>query len=562
MPTWRSGGRGTSRRTGPARPSWTASSPTSQTASVRWPSRSPPTFRRRPARFSPACVSRPISLGRTSRRVASSPPTRSSLRRRSSRAWTRLRWRDRHARAPGCVRRTAPGRARACPGGRRHEGDRDRLGDRVVSVRPRPRRARAGCRVCDRHPSAPGGRRRGRSPDGAGGAPRRRPRGRGRRDRARLLPGLCPARPSVERVPGSARARGGALAPRRRPHASSNRADALGARHVRRHGRPPLLLRARAPAGRGRARLLPLLRRQRHLPQGCRASRGGCARPGESYPRRDRRSLPRAAACPRAAVRAGPCPAHARGARRCARRAGSRSRGPHRGERRRRLLPVVTAHRQSPRKELGQHFLVDENVLAVVGRLAVLTVYLADRVSHVTAVEIDRSLEPRLLEALAGRGNVDLVFADALALDLSTLVPPPSKLVSNLPYSVATPIVADSLDGLPSVTRWCVMVQREVAERFFAPPGTRAYGSVSVLLQLATERVGFHPVARGVFRPRPNVDSALVAFRRLGPLPHGFAEVRRVVQAVFAHRRKTLANSLELAGLASRERAAAALADL
>jgi len=238
----------------------------------------------------------------------------------------------------------------------------------------------------------------------------------------------------------------------------------------------------------------------------------------------------------------------------------------------------VTAHRQSPRKELGQHFLVDENVLAVVGRLAelapddtvleigpglgVLTVYLADRVSHVTAVEIDRSLEPRLLEALAGRGNVDLVFADALALDLSTLVPPPSKLVSNLPYSVATPIVADSLDGLPSVTRWCVMVQREVAERFFAPPGTRAYGSVSVLLQLATERVGFHPVARGVFRPRPNVDSALVAFRRLGPLPHGFAEVRRVVQAAFAHRRKTLANSLELAGLASRERAAAALAEL
>jgi 16S rRNA (adenine1518-N6/adenine1519-N6)-dimethyltransferase len=105
------------------------------------------------------------------------------------------------------------------------------------------------------------------------------------------------------------------------------------------------------------------------------------------------------------------------------------------------------------------------------------------------------------------------------------------------------------------------MVQREVADRLFARPGTKAYGAVSVLLQLATERTGFHPVSREVFRPRPNVDSALVAFRRT-ELPPRFARVKQVVAAAFAHRRKTLPNSLELTALADRARAAAALAEI
>src|SRR5581483_794073 len=100
-----------------------------------------------------------------------------------------------------------------------------------------------------------------------------------------------------------------------------------------------------------------------------------------------------------------------------------------------------------------------------------------------------------LAERLAGRENVELVFGDALVLDLGALDPHPRKLVANLPYNVATPIVVESLDGLPSIERWCVMVQREVADRFFAAPCTKAYGAVSVLVQLAAERVGFHPVA-------------------------------------------------------------------
>ena len=223
------------------------------------------------------------------------------------------------------------------------------------------------------------------------------------------------------------------------------------------------------------------------------------------------------------------------------------------------------------KKELGQHFLVDQNILGVVARLAelergdivleigpglgVLTRYLAERVGRVHTVELDRSLAPHLADL---PGNVALHWGDALHLDPAVLDPPPTKLVANLPYNVATPIVAESLDGLPSVDLWCVMVQREVADRFFASPSTKAYGAVSVLVQLAARRTGFHPVSRTVFRPPPNVESALVAFRRT-ELPQDFARIKRVVGAAFSHRRKTLPNSLELAGVASRERAAEAL---
>jgi 16S rRNA (adenine1518-N6/adenine1519-N6)-dimethyltransferase len=222
------------------------------------------------------------------------------------------------------------------------------------------------------------------------------------------------------------------------------------------------------------------------------------------------------------------------------------------------------------KKELGQHFLVDENILRVIERLAelsradvvleigpgrgILTRFLADRVAFVHAVEIDRSLEP----FLPVTENVLVHWGDALELDLGVVEPTPRKLVANLPYNVATPIVVESLDGLPGIERWCVMVQREVADRFFAKPRTKAYGGVSVLVQLATERTGWHPVTREVFRPRPNVDSALVAFRRT-QLPADWNAVKRIVEAGFAHRRKTLPNSLALSGVASRERAEDAL---
>jgi 16S rRNA (adenine1518-N6/adenine1519-N6)-dimethyltransferase len=223
-----------------------------------------------------------------------------------------------------------------------------------------------------------------------------------------------------------------------------------------------------------------------------------------------------------------------------------------------------------PKKELGQHFLVDENILGVIGRLAnlqpddvvlevgpglgVLTRFLAARVAYVHAVELDRGLEPHLRQI----ERTTVHWQDALALDTASLDPLPSKLVANLPYNIATPLVVESLDRAPTIGTWCVMVQREVADRFFAHPGTKSYGAVSVLVQLVGERTGFHAVSREVFRPRPNVESALVAFRRAAPcVPAG---TKRVVEGAFAHRRKTLANSLALTGIAPRERAAAALA--
>jgi 16S rRNA (adenine1518-N6/adenine1519-N6)-dimethyltransferase len=224
-----------------------------------------------------------------------------------------------------------------------------------------------------------------------------------------------------------------------------------------------------------------------------------------------------------------------------------------------------------PKKSLGQHFLVDENILGVIGRLAeldaedvvleigpglgVLTRYLADRVAFVHAAELDR----RVAQHLEGIPRTRVHWGDALQLDIAALDPAPHKLVANLPYNVATPIVAETL-AIEQLTQWCVMVQREVADRFFAQPSTKAYGAVSVLVRLATQRTGMHPVSREVFRPRPNVDSALVAFRRVaaGARP----EVKRIVEAAFGHRRKTLANALALSGVASRERAVEALGSI
>jgi 16S rRNA (adenine1518-N6/adenine1519-N6)-dimethyltransferase len=229
----------------------------------------------------------------------------------------------------------------------------------------------------------------------------------------------------------------------------------------------------------------------------------------------------------------------------------------------------------TPNRELGQHFLVDENILGVIGRLAaldpedvvlevgaglgVLTVYLAPRVRIVHAIEIDRSLEPHLRSALEPFPNARLQIGDALALPLADLDPPPEKLVANLPYSIATPLCVESLDGLPTVRRWCVMLQREVADRFVAAPRTPAYGAVSVLVQLTAVRAGMHPVARTCFRPPPNVDSALLALERIRDWGPEYPWLKRVVQGAFSHRRKTLANSLGLAGVVTRARATEAL---
>ena len=224
------------------------------------------------------------------------------------------------------------------------------------------------------------------------------------------------------------------------------------------------------------------------------------------------------------------------------------------------------------KKALGQHFLVDENILGVISRLAgleqsdnvlevgpglgVLTAYLAARVAHVDAIEIDRSLGPALSERLGEATNVTIHFGDALSLS-----PSAHELLGAVALSAGAQGLWQTWASSPQIQLWCVMVQREVADRLFASPGTKAYGAVSVLIQLSARRSGFHAVSREVFRPRPRVESALVAFTRIPP-PERFGEIKMVVNAAFAHRRKTLANSLSLSGVASRERAEAALLEL
>jgi 16S rRNA (adenine1518-N6/adenine1519-N6)-dimethyltransferase len=230
-------------------------------------------------------------------------------------------------------------------------------------------------------------------------------------------------------------------------------------------------------------------------------------------------------------------------------------------------------------RALGQNFLVDRNILDVIERLAelgpgdvvleigggqgVLSERLAAAAGHVHIVEVDHRLEEGLRDLLARFSNVTLHVADALDVDLSAFDPAPTKVVANLPYSVAATVILRTIAELPGVRSWLVMVQREVGERLAAAPATPAYGATSVLAQLACEVKVLRPVARTVFRPVPNVDSVLIGLRRHG----GSVDpaLRALVHEAFAHRRKALAGSLALAPGAQagvRERARAALVDM
>jgi 16S rRNA (adenine1518-N6/adenine1519-N6)-dimethyltransferase len=226
----------------------------------------------------------------------------------------------------------------------------------------------------------------------------------------------------------------------------------------------------------------------------------------------------------------------------------------------------------SPRR-LGQNFLADSNLLDVIVRDAglashdvvlevgggggALTERMAPRVSRVHVIEVDKRLSPELEPLAEEAGNVNLVWGDALRIDLTKLDPPPTKMVANLPYSIATPLIVRTIAELPSIASWLVMVQREIAERLRAKPGTREYGSASVLVQLACEVKLLRPVDPAVFVPRPRVGSALVQLRRIAPAaPERLAAL---VRLAFAHRRKSLARSLELSHAGSLEPARRAL---
>jgi 16S rRNA (adenine1518-N6/adenine1519-N6)-dimethyltransferase len=229
---------------------------------------------------------------------------------------------------------------------------------------------------------------------------------------------------------------------------------------------------------------------------------------------------------------------------------------------------------------LGQNFLADPNLLAAIVREArlapddvvlevgggegALTAELAPRVATVHVIELDRGLGAVLELLAAKQENVRIHIADALRIDLTSLTPAPTIVVSNLPYSIATPLIVRTIEELAEVRSWTVMVQREIADRLRAAPGSREYGGPSVLVQLACDVRLLRTVDRAVFRPRPRVDSALLRLERRGPAAP--PEVARLVRDAFAHRRKTLAASLALAGDASwaggRDAVRAALVEL
>jgi len=216
-----------------------------------------------------------------------------------------------------------------------------------------------------------------------------------------------------------------------------------------------------------------------------------------------------------------------------------------------------------PKRDLGQNFLIDDNILGVIlgqlecrpddvalevgAGLGVLTAALAGVAAHVHAFEVDRGLGPALGVTLKGHPNVSLHFEDILKAPLEELHPAPTVCASNLPYSVAGPFVVEALQRLPGVRRYCLMVQREVADRMAAAPGTKAYGTLSVWVGLYTRFVRARQLSRSIFYPQPRVDSTLIVLERLeqDELPAlDPLLVREVVQAAFGQRRKTLANAL------------------
>lgn len=231
---------------------------------------------------------------------------------------------------------------------------------------------------------------------------------------------------------------------------------------------------------------------------------------------------------------------------------------------------MTVSHSRPPAlKRYGQNHLVDPGTLEAILAMArvgpddvvlevgsaggLLTARLVTQARVVHAFEIDRRFSAQL-EGLAGaHDNLHLCFADALRFRLGDLDPAPTALVSNLAYNIAIPLIMKTIPALPTLRRWAVMVQRELAERLFAQPRTKSYAAVSVLVQLVCVRDALRPVSRTVFAPPPNVDSAFVTFDRRGDWPTDrWRAIDSLARIAFSQRRKMLTNSLSGAAHAGR----------
>ena len=254
----------------------------------------------------------------------------------------------------------------------------------------------------------------------------------------------------------------------------------------------------------------------------------------------------------------------------------------------RNTIEVLQRHHFTFQKKYGQNFLIDPNVLDRVVRAADITAEdcvleigpgigpmtqrLAERAGKVAAVEIDRNLIPILEETLAPYPNVTIINEDILKLDLRQLAEEmwegrPMKVVANLPYYITTPIVMGLLEGEALLHSITVMVQREVADRMQAGPGTKDYGALSLAVQYYARPEIVANVPPNCFLPRPNVGSAVIRLTRYEEPPVQVADEKKLfalIRASFNQRRKTLANSLgNAAGLkVSREQVTGALEEL
>jgi 16S rRNA (adenine1518-N6/adenine1519-N6)-dimethyltransferase len=239
------------------------------------------------------------------------------------------------------------------------------------------------------------------------------------------------------------------------------------------------------------------------------------------------------------------------------------------------VLDLLGRHGITPSRALGQNFVADANTVRRVARLAgvgpgsrvvevgaglgSLTLALVATGARVVAIERDRRLVPvlrQVLEDKAPGADVEVVEADAMKLDWPQLLGPVPgwDLVANLPYNVATPLVADLLDQVPAIERMVFMVQAEVAQRLAAHVGNPAYGAVSVKVAYWAQARLLGPAPATVFVPRPKVGSALVGLARrpqvaVDPALVGADELFALVRAGFGQRRKMLRRSLAAAGV-------------
>lgn len=233
-----------------------------------------------------------------------------------------------------------------------------------------------------------------------------------------------------------------------------------------------------------------------------------------------------------------------------------------------RVRALLEAHGVRPRKRWGQNFLIDRNALEKIVQtaglqredraleigpgLGALTVLLAERCAHVTAVEIDHLLEPILRQTLAGCRNVSLIFADFLELSLPSLLSEafgdvPGVVVANIPYYITTPILEQLFENKARIRQIVLLVQQEFAERVVATAGSKAYSALTVFAQYHARAEIAARVSRRVFLPAPEVSSAIL---RLTPVLPGTLALRdearffQIVRAAFGQRRKTLLNAL------------------